>query len=211
MKHDACGTPSNSPHESQQKSKNHEGNCHQLSAESIPVPDNLVGHATNSTFSPHRHRDIMSNVIPTINSTSSLSSTSLPMFSVGEKLHGANSPVDVTSVESYDCSGPVSLNGVMQSNVPTPFDLLPSKTNDIKCEKQDHLNHYIHLNMPGGQWSQETKFTAQNLQDSHYMMCEKNPQADRSLKDVKRTISSVDRQKPNTKGLHKRLLLIVSL
>lgn len=42
-------------------------------------------------------------------------------------------------VESYDCTGAVSLCASMQSNVPSPFG---------------GMHKFSHLNMPGGQWSQ---------------------------------------------------------
>lgn len=54
---------------------------------------------------------------------------------------------------SYDCNGAVSLNSVMQSNVPIPFG---------------GMNKFTHLNMPGGQWEQSAKFNAQDLHASHY-------------------------------------------
>lgn len=54
---------------------------------------------------------------------------------------------------SYDCNGAISLNSVMQSNVPTPFG---------------GMNKFTHLNMPGGQWEQSAKFNAQDLHASHY-------------------------------------------
>ncbi|KAI8037677.1 hypothetical protein M5D96_009482 [Drosophila gunungcola] len=51
----------------------------------------------------------------------------------------------------------------MQSNVPTPFG---------------GFNKFSHLNMPGGQWSQEYKFISQNIQNSHYSALRENSRAD---------------------------------
>lgn len=56
-------------------------------------------------------------------------------------------------VDSYDCFGAVSLNGTMQSNVPKPFS--------------SH-GRSMHLNMPGGQWSRDNKYIAEDMQRSHY-------------------------------------------
>ncbi|SPP85570.1 blast:Protein FAM210B [Drosophila guanche] len=66
-------------------------------------------------------------------------------------------------VQSYDCFGSISLNSVMQSNVPTPFG---------------GMHKFSHLNMPGGQWSQEYKFTSQNLHSSHYSALRDSARAD---------------------------------
>lgn len=57
-------------------------------------------------------------------------------------------------VGSYDCTGAVSLNSSMQSNVPCPFT--------------GTSTHYMHLNMPGGQWSQNGKWMSHDLHSSHY-------------------------------------------
>lgn len=56
-------------------------------------------------------------------------------------------------VESYDCTGAVSLNSSMQSNVPSPFG---------------GMHKFTHLNMPGGAWAQESKFLSHELNSSHY-------------------------------------------
>lgn len=53
---------------------------------------------------------------------------------------------------SYDAHAMVNLNAHMQSNVPEPFGSV----------------NFSHLNMPGGQWAQNGKFMAQDLQSSHY-------------------------------------------
>lgn len=56
-------------------------------------------------------------------------------------------------VASYDCFGTVSLNSSMQTNVPKPFNS-SGKSN--------------YLNMPGGQWAQDGKYIAEDMQKSHY-------------------------------------------
>lgn len=57
-------------------------------------------------------------------------------------------------VVSYDCTGAVSLNSSMQSNVPSPFG---------------GMHKFTHLNMPGGQWEQSSKWMSHDLNSSHYM------------------------------------------
>lgn len=66
-------------------------------------------------------------------------------------------------IRSYDCSGAVSLNSSMQSNVPTPFG---------------GMHKFSHLNMPGGQWEQGSKFMAHDLKASHYVSLRKSTRAD---------------------------------
>lgn len=56
-------------------------------------------------------------------------------------------------VDSYDCTGAVSLNSSMQSNVPSPFG---------------GMHKFTHLNMPGGQWEQSSKWMSHDLHSSHY-------------------------------------------
>lgn len=100
-------------------------------------------------FSPHRARDITSTVIST---------------NMWNQRH-IDITVDTTPCEtksgfdphvaSYDCQNAVSLNSAMQSNVPSPF--IGENT------------HYMHLNMPGGQWSQQNKWMSHGLNASHYI------------------------------------------
>ena len=54
---------------------------------------------------------------------------------------------------AYDAHGAVNLNCMMQSMVPEPFG---------------GGHKFSHLNMPGGQWAQNGKFMAQDMQASHY-------------------------------------------
>lgn len=68
---------------------------------------------------------------------------------------------DDPHVASYDCNGAVSLNATMQSNVPTPFS-----------------HSFSHLNMPGGQWEQSSKYMAHDLQSSHYTNLRKETRMD---------------------------------
>lgn len=108
----------------------------------LPLPDNIDPNETIQ-FSPHRSRDINCHQISLATAT-------------------AQNYIDVTSstaasadphMGSYDAHGAVNLNCMMQSNVPEPFG------GGYK---------FTHLNMPGGQWSQNQKFMAQDMQSSHY-------------------------------------------
>lgn len=110
-------------------------------AQPIPLPNNITD--DTSHFSPQRARDLTGPVISTHQSLSS----------------NVNYKIDITAeVDShsqcYDCNGAVSLNSSMQSNVPSPFS--------------GSADHYMHLNMPGGQWEQWSKYVSNDLQCSHY-------------------------------------------
>ena len=117
----------------------------------LPIPNN-IDVAESTRFSPHRARDITSTVLshanlyiaPTIDITADNSYNSAQPNAYNNQAE---------HVESYDCTGAVSLCASMQSNVPSPFG---------------GMHKFSHLNMPGGQWSQEGKFTSQNLHSSHY-------------------------------------------
>ncbi|KAH8251475.1 hypothetical protein KR038_003819 [Drosophila bunnanda] len=140
--------------------------CHQtasqqkyITAVQIPIPIN-VDAAEASRFSPQRARDQMSTVI----------GAQAPISTIDITIDNSwNSTVSGTGVEqdphvqSYDCFGSISLNSAMQSNVPSPFG---------------GLNKFSHLNMPGGQWSQQYKFTSENMQNSHYRALRNNTRAD---------------------------------
>lgn len=117
----------------------------------LPLPANINPNETIQ-FSPQRARDISSNEMHV---------QTTPMNAVYN--------IDVTCAEdhhlhlaSYDCRGSVNLNCTMQSNVPQPF----GGTN------------FTHLNMPGGQWSQNGKFMSQDLQASHYTNLRQQVRAD---------------------------------
>ncbi|XP_039226521.1 uncharacterized protein LOC6539125 isoform X2 [Drosophila yakuba] len=136
----------------------------------IPLPIN-VDSAETSRFSPQRSRDISSTVINTQASISSIDIT------IDNSFHAVLSDSNICQdphVQSYDCFGLISLNSAMQSNVPTPFG---------------GLNKFSHLNMPGGQWSQEFKFTAQNMQCSHYSGLRDNLRADWATYDQNATLN----------------------
>ncbi|GAB0095922.1 uncharacterized protein DMENIID0001_113610 [Sergentomyia squamirostris] len=115
-------------------------------AAELPLPPNIDPSET-MRFSPQRSRDI--------NSSAMLCHDTIQMHGVDVTLN--NEPTMAGAdphVEQYDSTGAVHLSCSMQSNVPQPFSG-GSKS--------------MHLNMPGGQWSQFTKFTAADLQDHHYM------------------------------------------
>jgi len=121
-------------------------------AERLPLPFN-IDPAEMTKFSPQRSRDINAGAILTHQSQV-----------------GYPSRIDVTvdnsqdsHIGSYDCSGAVSLNSSMQSNVPTPFG---------------GMNKFTHLNMPGGQWEQGSKFMAHDLKAAHYVSLRKSARSD---------------------------------
>lgn len=110
-------------------------------AEPLPLPINID--PTESTrFSPQRARDITSTAIAT-NIWNRVDIT----------MDTTNDHTD-PHVSSYDCTGAVSLNSSMQSNVPSPFG---------------GMHKFTHLNMPGGQWEQSSKWMSEDLNASHYM------------------------------------------
>lgn len=116
-------------------------------AETLPLPLN-IDPTESMRFSPQRARDITSNAIATnIWNTRSFDIT------IDSSKYGMKSNAD-PHVNSYDCTGAVSLNASMQSNVPSPFTGTGT--------------HYMYLNMPGGQWSQNGKWMSHDLHSSHY-------------------------------------------
>ncbi|XP_055683032.1 uncharacterized protein LOC129789927 isoform X1 [Lutzomyia longipalpis] len=114
-------------------------------AAELPLPPN-IDPAETMRFSPQRSRDISGTAI--------LCHESMQLPRVDVTLDSGSVGAMDPHVEQYDCTGAVHLSCSMQSNVPQPFSG-GSKS--------------MHLNMPGGQWSQFTKFTAADLQDHHYM------------------------------------------
>lgn len=111
-------------------------------AELLPLPINID--PTESTrFSPQRARDISSTAIAT-NIWNRVDIT----------MDTSNDAFTDPHVGSYDCTGAVSLNSSMQSNVPSPFG---------------GMHKFTHLNMPGGQWEQSSKWMSHDLNSSHYM------------------------------------------
>lgn len=112
-------------------------------AASLPLPTNLQCLLNDvGRFSPQRTRDINGTVIV----------SQLPdRVSLVLQMHSP--AVFDPRLASFDCSGAVSLNSSMQSNVPSPFS---SKGKSM------------HLNMPGGQWEQQNKFIAGDMQKMHF-------------------------------------------
>lgn len=105
-------------------------------------------------FSPQRSRDICSTAIALHCHQNDITRQ---IDITSDNSYGASSASALSTdphMASYDCNGAVSLNSVMQSNVPTPFN--------------GGMNKFTHLNMPGGQWEQSAKFNAQDLHASHY-------------------------------------------
>lgn len=104
----------------------------------LPLPDNVDPNETIQ-FSQERSRDINCHQMTLANDSSYIDVT-------------CDNSAD-PHMASYDARGMVNLNCTMQSNVPEPFG------GGYK---------FTHLNMPGGQWAQNGKFMAQDLQASHY-------------------------------------------
>ncbi|XP_037038876.1 uncharacterized protein LOC119076314 [Bradysia coprophila] len=121
-------------------------------AERLPLPLN-IDPAEMTKFSPQRSRDINAGAMLTHQSQLHPSRIDITVDNSQEDSH----------VRSYDCSGAVSLNSSMQSNVPTPFG---------------GMHKFTHLNMPGGQWEQGSKFMAHDLKASHYVNLRKSTRAD---------------------------------
>ncbi|XP_049281532.1 uncharacterized protein LOC125762935 isoform X2 [Anopheles funestus] len=141
-----CATQSSGLHMSVQRS-------YPLAA-TLPLPPNIDASETRR-FSPLRSRDI--------NASALLTHQSVTPISISTGGVSASGLIDVTvdmsagsvdpHVASYDCTGAVSLNSTMQSNVPSPFG---------------GMHKFTHLNMPGGAWAQESKFLSHELNSSHY-------------------------------------------
>lgn len=111
----------------------------------LPLPPNIDATET-SRFSPLRSRDINASAMLTHQSVDGTIDVTV------DQSQGRSGTFD-PHVESYDCTGAVSLNSAMQSNVPSPFG---------------GMHKFTHLNMPGGAWAQESKFLSHELNSSHY-------------------------------------------
>ncbi|XP_017843521.1 uncharacterized protein LOC108600439 isoform X2 [Drosophila busckii] len=132
-------------------------------APALPLPNN-VDAAETTRFSPQRSRDISDNIMAmSFAPISMIDITTDNSLTASQEMQARSSSLQDPHVQSYDCFGAVSLNAVMQSNVPTPFG---------------GMHKFSHLNMPGGQWSQEYKFTSQNMQASHYRALRESTRAD---------------------------------
>lgn len=113
-------------------------------AKDIPLPTNVedINAIETGRFSPQRARDITGDVIVTQNAPIKPGSK--------EDLSADN------FLQSYDCTGTVSLNSAMQTNVPDPYT------------SKGKYPEYEYLNMPGGEWGRSDKYMAEDLQKSHY-------------------------------------------
>lgn len=118
-------------------------------AAALPLPPNIDASETRR-FSPLRSRDINATALLTHQSFAPPNATTGQIDVTVDM--SAGSAVD-PHVQSYDCTGAVSLNSSMQSNVPSPFG---------------GMHKFTHLNMPGGAWAQESKFLSHELNSSHY-------------------------------------------
>lgn len=138
-------------------------NCAVPAAQTPPLPlPNNVDAAETTRFSPQRSRDMSDNIMVMSHAPISMIDITTDN-TLSAQQSGGTSFVQDLHVQSYDCFGAVSLNAVMQSNVPTPFG---------------GMHKFSHLNMPGGQWSQEYKFTSQNMHSSHYRSLRESTRAD---------------------------------
>lgn len=130
----------------------------------LALPNN-IDPAETTRFSPNRTRDITGPVILSQQAQSVLSSIDITADNTNSTTSAPNAAYGVEDphIQSYDCFGAVSLNAVMQSNVPNPYG---------------GMHKFSHLNMPGGQWSQEGKFMSHNLHNSHYTNLRKDVRSD---------------------------------
>ena len=108
----------------------------------IPLPTNVrdINAIETARFSPKRNRDLTGDMISAQAAPEVVATTDVP------------APDSNQSVDSYDCTGTVSLNSAMQTNVPQPFS--PKKKAPV------------HLNMPGGEWSRSDKYIADDMQNA---------------------------------------------
>ncbi|XP_015171396.1 PREDICTED: uncharacterized protein LOC107063808 [Polistes dominula] len=135
-------------------------------APTIPLPNNVSEIFANETgrFTPERARDIASPIL-IYGANKVTANNSLKFSSFNGKNETFNGKQNLTivrenmHVDSYDCTGTVSLNGSMQSNVPKPFCSTGKST---------------HFNMPGGQWAKDSKYIAEDMQKSNYKLSSTN-------------------------------------
>ncbi|KAK2577712.1 hypothetical protein KPH14_001069, partial [Odynerus spinipes] len=148
-------------------------------APTLALPNNVSEIFANETgrFTPERARDIATPILiygtNRAASSSGSNTTSFASFNDNKLAFNGqrNFPsvqVD-THVDSYDCSGTVSLNGSMQSNVPKPFCSTGKST---------------HFNMPGGQWAKDSKYIAEDMQKSQYKLTSVSPSSSSSSNRV---------------------------
>ncbi|XP_046733999.1 uncharacterized protein LOC124404144 [Diprion similis] len=127
-------------------------------APAIPLPQNMTQIFGNEMgrFTSERVRDITGPILfCQANGPAACSNTGSEGLNLGNCMTQDNS--ENLYIDSYDCTGAVSLNGSMQSNVPQPF------SSEGKS---------MHLNMPGGACSRDDKYIAYDMQISHYSKSE---------------------------------------
>ncbi|XP_030376944.1 uncharacterized protein LOC115625872 isoform X2 [Scaptodrosophila lebanonensis] len=133
----------------------------------LPLPENVDAAELTQRFSAQRSRDI----------TATVMSAQAPISTIDITTDNSLGAQSVSSqdahVQSYDCFGAVSLNSAMQSNVPQPFG---------------GMHKFSHLNMPGGQWSQEYKFMSEDLTSSHYRALRDSARAEWAAYDQNATM-----------------------
>lgn len=147
-------------------------------AEPLPLPPN-IDVAESMRFSPQRARDITSTTIATTIWNQRSIDITIDSSQFAEK--SSTDP----HVNSYDCSGAVSLNSSMQSNVPSPFG---------------GMHKFTHLNMPGGQWSQSSKWMSQDLHSSHYTNLRREVRQNMLQNELKSNGSGLE-QSANEQGM----------
>jgi len=115
-------------------------------AQQLPLPPN-IDVAETARFSPLRNRDISASAIIVHESKIDVTFEQ-PSSAMPEPIAFSDPHVDHSDRQSS-----VSLGAVMQSTVPEPFG----------------GNHgFSYLNMPGGQWGQQTKYLSHELNSAHY-------------------------------------------
>ncbi|CAG5094996.1 Similar to Fam210b: Protein FAM210B [Cotesia congregata] len=130
-------------------------------APQIPLPRNVSEIFGNETgrFTPERARDITAPVLSLINGPNGACDRLNSSRWAGLRCIDSH-------VASYDCFGAVSLNSSMQTMVPKPFCAAGKST---------------YLNMPGGQWTRDSKYIAEYMQKAHYAVLKnKNPNLSKS-------------------------------
>lgn len=115
----------------------------------LPLPANID--AEESTrFSPLRNRDVSASEISVHHNNIGIDVT---LHQIKPEAMAEPIKFDDPHLASYDRHTTVNLGAVMQSTVPEPFA---------------GNNKFSHLNMPGGSWSQQTKYLSHELNSAHY-------------------------------------------
>lgn len=145
-------------------------------AAALPMPNN-IDQTEIMRFSPQRHRDLCSNIIEAHQSVPGSGFPSTIDITVDNSTTLADAHVG-----PYDCTGSISLNASMQSNVPTPFG---------------GTHKFSHLNMPGGQWGQGIRLMSGDQHDSHYTNLRRSVRQDWASYDQTATVErlAADQQK----------------